>query len=71
MAKEKIIFDIFPQGMKIETSGYKGDGCLKELEKFRRFMKDTYGVDLDVTSTQKTPEYFNQNNESTKNRERV
>jgi hypothetical protein len=69
MAKEKIVFDITPDGMKIETVGYTGDMCLKELEKFRAFMKKEGGIDLEVTDFKKKPEFFNANKITQKNKE--
>jgi hypothetical protein len=55
---KKIIFEITPEGMKIETDGYKDLTCLDELEKFRSFMKNEYGIDLPVTDQKKKPAAF-------------
>lgn len=61
MAKEQIVFDITPDGMKIETKNYSGPACMKEMEKFRAFMKAEYGIEITVTDLQKKPEFFNAN----------
>jgi hypothetical protein len=56
---EKITFEISNDGsLKIETSGYKGSACLKELEKFRAFMKSEYGIEMSTTNMKKKPEFY-------------
>jgi len=45
MTGETMDFTFTPKGMEIDCSGFKGQACITEVEKYIRFMKDN-GVDI-------------------------
>ncbi len=56
MKEQKIT--ITPEGeIKIEAEGYTGGDCLKDLEKYIKFMKE-HGVDLEVKDQKKKPAFY-------------
>ena len=58
MAKEKITFDITPDGLIVDSEGFKGNTCLKELESLKTFLKDNGGIDINTIDQKKKPSYY-------------
>ena len=56
MSKE-IKLTITPDGIKWESEGYNGDGCLKAFEKFTAHMK-SIGVETKLTSQELKSEIY-------------
>jgi hypothetical protein len=57
MTGEEIKFTITKKGITVETSGFAGGACLKELESFREYMASK-GVKITETHQDIKPEMY-------------
>jgi len=60
MSGEEIKFTITKKGIVIETSGFAGGQCLKELESFREYAASK-GLKLTETHQDIKPEMYEEN----------
>ena len=44
-------------GIELETQGFQGEACLKEVEELIKQL-EALGLDVDTTSTEPTGEYY-------------
>jgi fatty acid/phospholipid biosynthesis enzyme len=54
----KITFDITDNGIVVDSEGFKGNTCLKELESLKSFLKTNGGIDMNVTDQKKKPSFY-------------
>lgn len=52
---EKITFDITDKGITVDSEGFKGDLCLKELDNLQKFLKQNGGIELSIVEQKKKP----------------
>ena len=57
MAGEEIKLTITPKGIKWDSSGYKGEGCIKAYDRFAAHMK-SIGVTMNEKSREMKSEIY-------------
>lgn len=58
MIMERITFDITDKGIVVDSEGFKGDLCLKELDNLQKFLKQNGGIDLSIVEQKKKPALY-------------